>query len=78
MQFLKISIVFLLICLSQQVKAEDDIINQFQKSYKLESEGKYTAAIQELRKIKADSYALNLRLGWLSYLAGQYKEGEAY
>ena len=78
MQFLKYFFVFLLIGIYQQGKAEDDIINQFQKSYKLESDGKYIAAIQELKKIKADSYALNLRLGWLSYLAGRYKDGEMY
>ncbi len=78
MDFLKKSILLLAICLTQQVLADDDIIVQFQKSYKLESEGKYTNAIQELKKVKADSYSLNLRIGWLSYLAGNYKEAESY
>ena len=52
MQFLKYFLVFLLIGIYQQGKAEEDIINQFQKSYKLESDGKYIAAIQELKKSK--------------------------
>lgn len=78
MHLLKVTLLLLAIGVFQQARSEDYIIEQFQKSYKLESEGKYTGAIQELKKVKADSYSLNLRLGWLSYLAGLYKEAEAY
>lgn len=79
MQFLKIFILVFIIGLSTSVKAQNEaVFNCFQKSYKYESDGKYQLAIDELKKVKADTYALNIRLGWLSYLAGKYKEAEVY
>jgi len=45
----------------------------FAKSYEAEQAGNYTKAITELKRIyKADSYFVNIRLGWLYYLDKQY------
>ncbi len=51
----------------------------FSKSYEAEYAGRYTQAINELKKIyKADDYFLNIRLGWLYYLDKQYATSESY
>jgi tetratricopeptide (TPR) repeat protein len=51
----------------------------FVKSYESEKSGNYVAAITTMKTIyKADSYIVNLRLGWLSYLAKQYSESIKY
>ena len=51
----------------------------FSKSYDYEKEGTYQKAIDELKNVYlADSYELNLRLGWLNYLQGQFTESSAY
>jgi len=51
----------------------------FSKSYEYETQGTYAKAIEELKKVYlADSYEINLRLGWLSYLQGQFTESSAY
>jgi len=51
----------------------------FSKSYDYETQGNYAKAIEELKKVYlADSYEINLRLGWLSYLQGQFTESSAY
>lgn len=49
----------------------------FYRSYEAEKAGKYSNAIGEIKKIyKADDYFINIRLGWLNYLAKQYTESE--
>ncbi|MBK7173967.1 MAG: tetratricopeptide repeat protein [Bacteroidales bacterium] len=51
----------------------------FSSSYSLETAGKYTAAIEVLEKqYDASSYEINLRLGWLHYLTGQFVESINY
>ncbi len=51
----------------------------FSKSYEYETQGTYQKGIEELKKVYlADSYEINLRLGWLSYLQGQFTESSAY
>lgn len=51
----------------------------FVKSYESERAGKYSDAVNALKAVyKADSYVLNTRLGWLSYLAKQYTESVSY
>ncbi len=51
----------------------------FSSSYSLETAGKYTAAIEVLEKqYDASSYEINLRLGWLHYLTGQFVESISY
>lgn len=53
--------------------------NAFYKSYEAEKAGKYVLAINELRKIyKSDDYFINLRLGWLYYLAKEHVNSEKF
>ncbi len=53
--------------------------NAFYKSYEAETSEKYTSAINELMAVyKADDYFVNLRLGWLHYLARQHAKSEQY
>ncbi|HQQ13710.1 MAG TPA: hypothetical protein PK855_11140, partial [Bacteroidales bacterium] len=47
----------------------------FQSSYESESKGDYTTAIQQITSVyKAESYAINIRLGWLNYVSGRFTE----
>ena len=54
-------------------------IEALKKSYTLEASKKYAEAIQSLEAVKPPrSYAVNLRLGWLNYLRGEYLASKAY
>jgi tetratricopeptide (TPR) repeat protein len=47
----------------------------FTKSYESEQAGKYITAINDLKPVyKPDAYFVNIRMGWLYYLAKQYTE----
>lgn len=62
-----------------QVNAQKDIINAFEKSYELEKSEDYQEAAEKLKPIyRSDGYEINLRLGWLYYLAGQIEESIDY
>jgi tetratricopeptide (TPR) repeat protein len=51
----------------------------FQESYIQEATGEINAAINSLKSVYDEkSYELNLRLGWLSYQAGNFTESIAY
>lgn len=51
----------------------------FKQSYSLETEGEYSDAIAQLKTIYIeDSYEINLRLGWLTYLSGNFTESLPY
>ena len=51
----------------------------YTKSYESEQSGSYTTAINDLKPIySATNYTVNIRLGWLSYLAKQYTESIKY
>jgi tetratricopeptide (TPR) repeat protein len=51
----------------------------FAKSQAFESRGNYTDAISAIKTVyQEDSYETNLRLGWLTYLAGLFTESSAY
>jgi len=61
---------------SQDYKALQD---DFSSSYALETAGKYTAAIDALKKhYDESSYEINVRLGWLNYMAGLFTESTTY
>lgn len=47
----------------------------FSKSYVLETQGNYKSAADQINAIyQESSYEINLRLGWLNYLAGNFNE----
>jgi tetratricopeptide (TPR) repeat protein len=51
----------------------------FSKSYQYESRGNFSDAITTLKTVyQEDSYEINLRLGWMTYLAGLFTESSAY
>lgn len=58
---------------------EKGLAEVFKKSYTHEKAGEYTKATAVLKAVyDADNYALNLRLGWLDYLAGLFTESMSY
>lgn len=55
------------------------VLNAFEQSYEYEQDGTYEDAINVLRAVYGSgSYELNLRLGWLYYLAQQHQESIKY
>jgi tetratricopeptide (TPR) repeat protein len=51
----------------------------FQQSYIQEATGEIAAAVNSLKAVYNErSYEINLRLGWLSYQAGNFSESVAY
>ncbi|MCK9421611.1 MAG: tetratricopeptide repeat protein [Bacteroidales bacterium] len=51
----------------------------FSKSYAYESRGNFSDAITAIKSVyKEDSYEINLRLGWVTYLNGLFTESAAY
>ena len=61
-------------------KAQETALQDaFTQSYFYEKVSNFTSAISTLKKVyAADSYEINLRLGWLCYNAGLYKESMNY
>jgi tetratricopeptide (TPR) repeat protein len=60
-------------------QAQTDWQKAFYKSYDYEKTGNYSGSINELKKVYAASdYFVNLRLGWLYYLAKNYTESLKY
>jgi tetratricopeptide (TPR) repeat protein len=57
----------------------DDVRSAFKESYRLEAKGRIGSAIDVIKKIyNKNSYEINLRLGYLSNLKGQYSESIYY
>lgn len=51
----------------------------FEESYNYEADGNYSNAINSLKNIyDPASYHINVRLGWLSYMSGQFTESVGY
>lgn len=60
-------------------QSQSAIQSAFWKSYELEQATNYTGAINELKTVyKPNEYFVNIRLGWLYYLAKQYTESIRY
>jgi tetratricopeptide (TPR) repeat protein len=69
----------LLFAWSAQAQNSNSMITAFEKSYANEYAGKYNDAIKDLVNVYTEeSYELNLRLGWLNYLAGNFTEAVSY
>jgi len=59
--------------------AQNNITEAFKKSYYSESYLKYDEAINVVKSVyNADSYVINLRLGWLHYANGDLIESKRY
>lgn len=61
-----------LFAICTKAQTTDDIQKAFKASYANEYKSNFTGAIADLQKVyKAESYEMNLRLGWLQYEAKQ-------
>jgi tetratricopeptide (TPR) repeat protein len=57
----------------------NSLIKAFQESYALESTGELQKSISALQAVyDQKSYEVNLRLGWLSYLSGDFIQSTSY
>ena len=72
-------IIFILCAVSSLAVMGQDLPQAFRASYDLESKGEYAQAAMILKNVyDKDSYEINLRLGWLSYLSGAFTESVSY
>jgi tetratricopeptide (TPR) repeat protein len=72
---------FIGLILISSVQAQDykAVQDAFEKSYLYEYSGDYSKAIDRLKEVYSEeSYEINLRLGWLTYMAGFFTESTAY
>ena len=77
----KVFLIFLLTGILFQAGAQtfDKLRAAFRISYAQENSGDYKAAVNILKSVYDDSsYEINLRLGWLGFKSGDFKESEAY
>lgn len=74
-----LSVLMTIIGFSVNAQTQEELQTAFADSYSYESIGKYTDAIQSIKKYYSiESYEINLRLAWLSYSAGQFTESISY
>ncbi len=75
----KIMLLLMLQTIVSTMYAQTDTISVFSKSYISEGNKEYTKAIEALSAVYAPgSYTINLRLGWLWYLKGDYIKSQMY
>ncbi|MES2591392.1 MAG: tetratricopeptide repeat protein [Bacteroidota bacterium] len=75
----KIIIAILIAGLSTPLLAQDLQQEAFNTSYDLEYYGEYTKAAEAIKKgYDEKSYEINMRAGWLHYMAGQNIESQQY
>lgn len=81
MEILKKSVAAIAILFTVNVNAQtfEETQKAFKSSYTNEYSGNYNKAIADLTKVyKADSYEINLRLGWLYYSNKDYAKSMEY
>jgi tetratricopeptide (TPR) repeat protein len=80
MKLIKKSISALIIFASLNIHAQDKaLMSAFSQSYDYEAIQKYDAALSALKTVyNATSYETNIRMGWLNYLDGKYKESVSF
>lgn len=81
MEFLRLNVIafFLIISFGVFAQNKEQVITAFEKSYNFEKIGEYNNAISVIKKAyDANSYEINLRLGWLHYSSGLFTESASY
>jgi tetratricopeptide (TPR) repeat protein len=80
MYILKTILTFLIInCFSTFAYSQSSVQEAFNTSYSLEYYGEYAKAADAIKKVYDEkSYEINMRAGWLHYLAGLYIESQGY
>jgi len=75
----KIILSILLVATEMVALGQTTSSEAFSKSYTYETNKDYTKAVSSITAVyDASSYTMNLRLGWLEYLAGEYIKSESY
>lgn len=70
---------FILISTSNSFSQSSATADAFSKSYQSETKSDFKGAIETLKPVyDKSSYEMNLRMGWLYYKAGSYKESQSY
>ncbi len=76
---MRIILLFISVTILNTAFSQETLTEAFQKSYAEEYKGEYAASIKTLKDLYDEkSYELNLRLGWLNYMAGLFTESQAY
>jgi len=76
---IKSLIITIFISFSLHLAAQESLESTFEKSYALEKQGNYTAAIAVMKAVySASDYEVNLRLGYLHYEAALYTASMGY
>ena len=81
MKLLKITITALLTYVAFNINAQANktLSNAFKQSYDYEAVKNYEAATNTINSMYSEtSYEINIRLGWLNYLSGKFKESVMY
>ena len=80
MKILKNTLLVIVTAITLNATAQNKALaTAFSQSYDYEAIAKYDAAITSINDVyNATSYEMNLRLGWLNYLAGKHKESISY
>jgi len=74
-----IAVLLVLIGFNAFSQSTDALQRIFSKSYEAENAKNYTIAISELKSdYDPANYVINIRLGWLNYLAKQYTESISF
>lgn len=74
-----IALIFTISTLTFNAQTSKDLNTAFSQSYDYEAIAKYDAAITSINNVySATSYEINLRMGWLNYMAGKSKESIGY
>ena len=70
---------FLLMSTANSFSQNTATTDAFSKSYQSETKSDFKGAIESLKPVyDKSSYEMNLRMGWLYYKAGSYKESQNY
>jgi tetratricopeptide (TPR) repeat protein len=82
MAFLKrttLCMVVLTVALNVQAQYPERVLKAFEQSYVLEKNRDFKGAAATLMTVyQADSYEINLRLGWLQYNVGRFDDSKRY
>lgn len=74
--------IILMLLIFTNINAQTDfasVKDAFVKSYEFEAKGDFKEAANEIKTIyNKDNYEINLRLGWLNYMAGNFNESIAF
>ena len=79
MKYTLLLVITLIAATHSHAQYSEAVLKTFQQNYALEKSGDFKKAIQQIMAVyQAESYEMNLRLGWLHYNAGMWNESKQY